>query len=82
MSLLKKTLLWSEEDDTHLKMAGKVLESQLDDVLDVWYGYVGSNEHLVYYFNSNGKPDGDYLGKVVVLSDILWTKPYIKENHF
>ena len=168
--LLKKTLLWSEEDDTYLKMAGEILEPQLDDVLDVWYGYVGGNEHLVSYFNSHGKPNSDYLGKVrvrfkqwvldlcnseydqewlnyqneiglrhtskkghtdqventpsivnyrymmafiypitatikpflakggktpeevdkmhnawfkaVVLSDILWTKPYIKENHF
>jgi len=66
LTLLKKTLLWSDEDDTYLKMAGEVLEPQLDEVLDVWYGYVGGNEHLVYYFNSHGKPSGDYLGKVRV----------------
>lgn len=64
LNLLKKTLLWSSDDDKYLKMAGEVLEDQLDDVLDVWYGYVGSNEHLVYYFNSNGKPSADYLTKV------------------
>lgn len=66
LNLIKETLLWSEEDDTYLKMAGEVLEPQLDDVLDVWYGYVGGNEHLVYYFNSQGKPNSDYLGKVRV----------------
>ncbi len=64
LALLKKTLLWSDEDDKYLKMAGTVLESQLDDVLDVWYGYVGSNPHLVYYFNSNDKPSPEYLAKV------------------
>lgn len=64
LALLKKTLLWSDEDDKYLKMAGTVLESQLDDVLDVWYGYVGSNPHLVYYFNSNDKPSSEYLAKV------------------
>lgn len=64
LALLKKTLLWSAEDDRYLKMAGEVLEDQLDDVLDVWYGYVGANHHLVYYFNSNEKPSADYLAKV------------------
>ncbi len=64
LALLKKTLLWSAEDDRYLKMAGEVLEDQLDDVLDVWYGYVGANHHLVYYFNSNEKPSTDYLAKV------------------
>lgn len=64
LNLLKKTLLWSDEDDKYLKMAGEVLEDQLDDVLDLWYGYVGSHEHLVYYFNSNGEPSPEYLAKV------------------
>ena len=64
LALLKKTLLWTDEDGQYLKMAGKVLEPQLDDVLDVWYGYVGSNPHLVYYFHNNDKPDDDYLAKV------------------
>jgi hypothetical protein len=64
LDLLKKTLLWSTEDDKYLKMAGVVLKPQLDDVLDVWYGYVGANPHLVYYFNSNDKPSPEYLAKV------------------
>ncbi len=64
LALLKTTLLWSAEDDQYLKLAGTVLEDQLDDVLDVWYGYVGGNEHLVYYFNSGNKPSPEYLGQV------------------
>lgn len=64
LALLKKTLLWSEDDDKYLKMAGEVLKDQVNEVLDLWYGYVGSNEHLVYYFTKDGKPNADYLAAV------------------
>lgn len=64
LSLLKQTLLWTEEDDAYLQMAGEVLAPQLDDILDVWYGYVGSHPHLLYYFHSNGEPDPRYLSEV------------------
>lgn len=64
LDLLKKTLLWSDDDNRYLKMAGEVLKDQTKEVLDVWYGYVGGNEHLVHYFGKNGKPNMDYLGAV------------------
>jgi len=64
LELLKKTLLWTEEDDRYLNLAGEVLKDQINDVLDLWYGYVGSNEHLVYYFTSNGQPNAEYLSAV------------------
>lgn len=64
LALLKKTLLWSDDDDRFLKMAGDVLKDQTNDVLDLWYGYVGGNEHLVYYFTKNGQPNMDYLTAV------------------
>jgi hypothetical protein len=64
LELLKKTLLWSDEDDRYLKMAAEVLKNQINDVLDLWYGYVGSNEHLVYYFSKDGQPNMDYLTAV------------------
>lgn len=64
LGLLKKTLLWSDDDDRYLKMAGEVLKDQINEVLDLWYGYVGSNEHLVYYFTNNGKPNMEYLTAV------------------
>ncbi len=66
LSLLKKTLLWSDEDDRYLNMAGEVLKDQTNDVLDLWYGYVGRNEHLVHYFSKNGQPNMDYLTAVRV----------------
>ena len=64
LDLLKKTLLWSNDDDRNLKRAGEVLKDQTNEVLDLWYGFVGGNEHLVYYFAKNGKPNGDYLTTV------------------
>lgn len=66
LELLKKTLLWTEEDDRYLKMAADVLRDQIDAVLDLWYGYVGSHPHLVYYFTDpkTAQPLSDYLAKV------------------
>lgn len=64
LDLLKKTLLWSDDDDRFLKMAGDVLKGQTNDVLDLWYGYVGGNEHLLHYFTKNGQPNMDYLTAV------------------
>ncbi|GIV22369.1 MAG: protoglobin domain-containing protein [Bacteroidia bacterium] len=66
LELLKKTLLWTEEDDRYLRMAADVLHDQVNDILDLWYGYVGSHPHLVYYFTdkNTGQPIGEYLEKV------------------
>ena len=47
LELLKKTLLWTEEDDRYLALAGEVLKDQVEEILDLWYGYVGSHPHLV-----------------------------------
>lgn len=65
VDLLKATLLWSEDDDRYLRLAGDVLADQVDDVLELWYGYVGSHPHLVRYFaDPNGEPIGEYLERV------------------
>jgi hypothetical protein len=67
VELLKATLLWSDADDRYLRMAGEVLADQVDDVLELWYGYVGSNPHLVRYFaDGRGEPIGEYLERVRV----------------
>jgi len=59
---LKKALLFTEEDERYLRMAGQVLEDQIEDVLDVWYGFVASHPHLVYYFSDGkGNVNKDYL---------------------
>lgn len=64
LDLLKKTVLFGEEDEKNLRLAGEVLKDQIDDILDLWYGFVGSNEHLVYYFTTEGTPNSKYLTEV------------------
>ena len=60
-------MLFGEDDERHLRAAGEVLRDQVEDVLDVWYGFVASHEHLVHYFaGADGQPDGDYLASVRV----------------
>ncbi len=66
LELLKQSLLWSEDDDRYLRLSGEVLEDQVEDVLDVWYGFVASHPFLVHYFarRSDGEPDAGYLEAV------------------
>lgn len=62
---LKKAVLFTEEDEKYLRMAGEVLADQIEDVLDLWYGFVGSHPHLVYYFtDGKGNANAEYLGAV------------------
>lgn len=64
LELLKKTVLFSAEDQQYLGKAGDVLRDQVDAILDLWYGFVGSNPHLLQYFAKNGQPNPDYLAAV------------------
>lgn len=62
---LKKAVMFGPEDEKYLRMAGEVLEDQIEDVLDVWYGFVGSHPHLVYYFtDGRGNAVSEYLDAV------------------
>ena len=64
LELLKQTVLFSDEDRKYLKLAGDVLKDQTDEVLNLWYGYVGSHPHLVHYFSKDDVPNPEYLAKV------------------
>ncbi len=62
---LKATVLFDAEDVRYLQMAGEVLGEQIDAILDLWYGFVGSHAHLLYYFtDGKGNAQSDYLGAV------------------
>jgi Protoglobin len=63
---LKKTVLFGDDDVRSLKLSHDVLADQVEDVLDVWYGFVASNPHLVHYFadRDSGEPIGEYLERV------------------
>jgi len=62
---LKQAVLFGPEDEKYLRMAGEVLADQIEDVLDLWYGFVGSHPHLVYYFtDGQGNANSEYLAAV------------------
>ncbi len=64
--LMKKSVLFDDEDVKYLRLSQDVLKDQVEAILDVWYGFVGSNPHLLTSFagKSDGKPLSDYLGAV------------------
>jgi hypothetical protein len=65
LELLKQTVLFGPEDADALRLAGEVLEDQVEDLLDVWYGFVASHPHLVRYFaGAEGAPIDNYLARV------------------
>ncbi|MFD5829792.1 protoglobin domain-containing protein [Lentzea sp. NPDC060358] len=59
------SVLFGPEDQAALRTAGEVLSGQIEEVLDVWYGFVGAHPHLVAYFSTpDGAPITDYLARV------------------
>jgi hypothetical protein len=66
LDLLGRTVMFTEEDVRYLRMAGDVLEGQTEQILDLWYGFVGDNPHLLYYFSDaeSGEPNSEYLARV------------------
>jgi hypothetical protein len=62
---LKQAVLFGPEDEKYLRMAGEVLADQVEEVLDVWYGFEGSHPHLLYYFtDGRDNPNSEYLAAV------------------
>ncbi len=62
---LKQAALFGPEDRQALHMAGEVLADQVEDILDVWYGFVASHPFLLYYFtDGEGNPNTNYLAAV------------------
>ena len=66
LDLLWRTVMFTEEDVRYLRMAGDVLEGQTEQILDLWYGFVGDNQHLLYYFSDveSEEPNSEYLARV------------------
>lgn len=65
LSRLHQATLFTAEDERYLRLAGDVLADQVEPILDVWYGFVGSHPFLVQHFlDHNGQPLGNYLAAV------------------
>lgn len=64
--LMKQSVLFGEEDVGHLRRSHDIVRDQVEAILDVWYGFVGSTPHLLASFSDAdaGKPLPDYLGAV------------------
>ena len=64
--LMKKSALFGDEDVKYLRLSHDVVKDQVEAILDVWYGFVGSTPHLLASFTgkSDGKPLADYPGAV------------------
>lgn len=58
LNKLRKALLLTEEDVQALRASKEILAPQVDAILDVWYGFVGGNDFLAFFFS---KPDGKDL---------------------
>jgi hypothetical protein len=50
LELLQATLLLGENDRAALRRSSDILAPQVDAILDVWYGFVGANPHLLAAF--------------------------------
>lgn len=63
---MKATVLFGDEDVRALRLSHDILKGEVEAILDVWYGFVGSQPHLLASFGakSDGQPLGDYLGAV------------------
>jgi hypothetical protein len=63
---MKASALFGDDDLKYLRMSHDVLKDHVEAILDVWYGFVGSQPHLLASFSakSNGQPLGDYLAAV------------------
>jgi hypothetical protein len=63
---MKATVLFGEDDVKYLRISHAIVKDHVEAILDVWYGFVGSQPHLLASFSSktDGKPRGDYLGAV------------------
>jgi hypothetical protein len=65
LKLLQQTLLLGEDDLRALRRSKAVLAPQVEAILDVWYGFVGANPHLLAAFTRpDGQPDQNYLAAV------------------
>lgn len=63
---IKKSLLFGDDDVQLLRASREILEDRVEAILDVWYGFVGANDHLLASFKdkTSGQPIPEYLARV------------------
>jgi hypothetical protein len=63
---MKASVLFGDEDAQYLRRSHDIVKEHVEEILDVWYGFIGSQPHLLASFTgkTDGKPLGDYLARV------------------
>lgn len=63
---MQRSALFGEEDIKYLRLSHDIVADQVEAILDVWYGFVGSQPHLLASFTgkTDGKPLAAYLDAV------------------
>ncbi len=63
---MKASVLFGDDDVRYLRMSLDVVKDQVEPILDVWYGFIGSQPQLLASFTrkTDCKPLGEYLGGV------------------
>lgn len=63
---LKRALLVSDDDVAALRRAGEILGPRVEELLDVWYNFVGSTDSLVHDFRTlRGRTGSTWRGYVL-----------------
>ncbi|HET6428528.1 MAG TPA: protoglobin domain-containing protein [Phycisphaerae bacterium] len=63
--MMKQSVLFSDEDVEYLHLSHDILKDEIEDILDVWYDFLGSQPQLVATFaGPDGEPIGEYLAAV------------------
>ncbi|HVI48885.1 MAG TPA: protoglobin domain-containing protein [Chitinophaga sp.] len=58
---LKRMMLFTQEDEQMLTLAGELLAPHAEAILNRWYEGIAANHYLANYFTSSGSPDLDYI---------------------
>jgi hypothetical protein len=61
---LQQTALFTDEDVAALRRAHDILAPKVEELLDVWYGFVGSHDFLLRSFSTERGPVAEYLEAV------------------
>lgn len=66
LAQIEASVLFGEEDREYLRISHDIVKDQVEAILDVWYGFVGSQPHLLASFThaKSGEPNAAYLDAV------------------
>ena len=66
LARMQKSALFGDDDVAALRRSHDVAKDYVEEILDVWYGFVGSQPHLLASFGGrvDGKPLSEYLAGV------------------